>query len=52
MEGKKELVPVDDSLDLANEVVEAMNITEGDVGMEVDEKVAPDGKAEKATDGD
>ncbi|KAL0695628.1 hypothetical protein Bca4012_062808 [Brassica carinata] len=42
MEEKKELVPVDDSLDLANEVVEAMNITEGDVGMEVDEKVAPD----------
>ncbi|KAL0898888.1 hypothetical protein Bca101_082849 [Brassica carinata] len=37
-EEKEELLPVEDSLDLANEVLEAMNITEGDKGMEVDAK--------------
>lgn len=52
VEEKKELVPVDNSLDLANEVLEAMNITEGNVGMEVDETAAPEGETEKATGGD
>lgn len=51
-EEKEKLVPCEDSLDLANEVLEAMNITEGDEGMEVDEKDVPNGMAEKTTDAD
>lgn len=39
-------------MDLANEVLEAINIAEGGEGMEVDERGAPEGEVEKALDRD
>ncbi|KAL0801513.1 hypothetical protein Bca101_056689 [Brassica carinata] len=45
-----ELLPAEDSLDLANEVLEAMNLKEGVEGMEVDGEVASEGGVQKTTD--
>ncbi|KAL0844196.1 hypothetical protein Bca101_017442 [Brassica carinata] len=45
-----ELLPAEDSLDLANEVLEAMNLKEGVEGMEVDGEVVSEGGVQKTAD--
>ncbi|KAG2331052.1 hypothetical protein Bca52824_002232 [Brassica carinata] len=45
-----ELLPAEDSLDLANEVLEAMDLKEGVEGMEVDGEVVSEGGVQKTAD--